>query len=166
MRQSALAACLGLSLALVMLASRAGLAQQAGGIQLTVTAWEQQVVTNEAGQTEVRRLPATSIVPADTVIFVIEYANTGADPADDVLITNPVPEHMQYVEDSARGENTVISFSVDGGRTYLPRAALVVAAGDSTRPATQEDITHINWALTVPVAPGAAGTVEYRAILE
>ena len=39
-------------------------AQQEGGMSLSITAWEEEEVTTENGDTELRRVEATTIVPA------------------------------------------------------------------------------------------------------
>ncbi len=147
--------------------SSVAVAQEETGMALTVSAWEEEEVVAANGQTELRRVEAVSIVPGDIVIYTIGYVNRGIAPAENVVIDNPIPEHMIYRGGSAIGLGTTITFSVDGGKNYAAPANLKVKEKDGTvRPARPEDYTHRRWTLTAPVPVGAEGYVEYRAFLE
>lgn len=147
--------------------SSIAVAQEETGMELTITAWEEEEVVAANGQTELRRVEAVSIVPGDIVIYTIGYVNRGTAPAENVMIDNPIPEHMIYREGSAIGLGTTITLSVDGGMNYAAPATLRVKEKDGTvRPARPEDYTHIRWTFTAPVPSEAEGYVEYRALLE
>ena len=84
-----------------------------------------------------------------------------------MFITIPVAEHTRYRSGSARGGDTDITFSADGGKHYAAPGELTVKLKDGRkRPATASDYTHIKWKFKAPVAPGASGAVSYRAVLE
>ncbi len=72
------------------------------------------------GEKEVKRVDTAKakVVPGDIVIFSTYYTNIGSKPAANVMITNPVPEHMVYMDRSAEGKGTTIEFSVNGGKSY------------------------------------------------
>ena len=136
-------------------------------IQLEATAEIEMEVINEDGEKEIHRLEATRVVPGDEVIYTIHYANVGEEVAEKVIITDAIPDHMIYPDGSASGEGTVITFSVDSGRTYDVASNLTVADADGkVRPAEASDYTHIRWALHEPLAPVDAGHVAFRATLE
>ena len=100
------------------------------------------------------------------MIYTVQYTNSGDDPASDVVITNPVPEHMTCmgIEEIELARITV---SVDGGETFdLPENLTVVEADGTERPAETADVTHIRWSFTEPLPPGAAGAVAFRAVLQ
>lgn len=101
------------------------------------------------------------VVPGDKLLFTTRYRNAGAQPVDNFVVTNPVPDAVRVADESALREQV----SVDGGKAWGRLAELTVKGEDGTpRPATAADITHIRW--TVPViAPGASGMVEYHAIV-
>jgi uncharacterized repeat protein (TIGR01451 family) len=106
------------------------------------------------------------VVPGDMVIFTVSYANSDTKPADRVLVINPVPQHMAYLDKSAEGTGAVIEFSVDGGKTYAAPGKLLVTAEGKQRPAAASDYTHIRWTISKPLAPGAKGSVSFRAVLK
>jgi len=153
--------------ACLLLFGMPAMAQDKGSIELTsIVEVESQEFNSEGRRVTVRK-PAGRVVPGKEVIYTTKYVNIGKEPAEKVTITNPVPEHMVYKENSAAGENTVILFSIDGGKTYQKPDALVVTLADGTkRPAAASDYTHVQWILTQPLPPGEKGFVTFRAILK
>lgn len=151
---------------LALLLPAAALAQQKGAVQLLSLAEVEIKAKNEAGKEEIKRVPAASanVTPGDTVIFTNNYINNGDQPAESVVITNPVPVHMLYVDGSAAGENARIEFSVDKGKSYgLPGALIVILGEGKERPARPDDYTHVRWTLKKPVPPAGSGSVMFRA---
>ena len=128
---------------------------------------EKEIVTVAAdGRETVKRLPADKVTPGETVVYAIKYRNDGAAPAADIVLVMPVPKEVAYVEGSVAGEETAsVSFSADGGETYVARGRLTVVEGGEARPARGDEITHIKWTLTAPVAAKAEGEVSYKAVL-
>lgn len=111
-------------------------------------------------------VPATKVFPGSEVIYVITYRNAGTDPAERVVITNPLAAELSYRNESANGEGAVIDLSVDGGRTWGPLGSLTVKDTEGrTRPAQASDITNIRWTLEGAVPPGGEGQVSFRAVL-
>lgn len=118
------------------------------------------------GKETVRRLPADKVTPGETVVYSIKYKNDSADAAADIVLVMPVPKEVAYVEGSIDGEEGAsVSFSADGGDTYVARGRLTIVEGGETRPARGDEITHIKWTLTAPVAAKAEGEVSYKAVL-
>jgi uncharacterized repeat protein (TIGR01451 family) len=155
------------ALLIAFVANSAVWAQPKGNIELKAVAEVEMEVVNAKGEKELKRVPAASVVPGDFVIYTIYYANVGKEPADKVVIINPVPEHMRYEDGSASGEGTRITFSVDDGKTYeLPEKLTVVDADGKMRPAKGSDYTHIRWTLQKSLAPEEKGIVNFRAQLE
>jgi uncharacterized repeat protein (TIGR01451 family) len=139
----------------------------AGSLELSSQAYQQIEITGADGQKQTQTVPATQVAPGAEVFYVIRYRNTGSAPADKVVITNPVPPELEYRADSAFGAGTLITVSVDGGKTYGQLADLKVpVAGARPRAAQPADVTHLRWTLQFAVAPGAEGQVTYRARLK
>jgi uncharacterized repeat protein (TIGR01451 family) len=157
-----------LSIAVLLLLSAPALAQQKGGIVLTSVSEVEVTQQNAEGKKEVKRIDAAlaKVVPGDTVIFTVSYANSGIKPADRVVVINPVPQHMTYLDKSAEGTGAAIEFSVDGGKSYAAPGKLMVAAEGKQRSAAASDYTHIRWTISKPLAPGAKGSVSFRAVLK
>lgn len=101
----------------------------------------------------------TGVVPGDRIAFTLRYRNTGAEPVDDFVITNPLPAPVMLAQD---GDFEV---SVDGGKTWGRLSALTVTEADATRPATTADATHVRWKLA-RIAPAATGEVSYFGVVK
>ncbi len=128
---------------------------------------ERATVSIDATGTEVRTYAlAEEVAPGDEVRYSLAYANTGATAADSVSLVMPVPGEVSYIEASATGNPDQISFSVDGGQTYASRTTLTIGSGDQERLATADEITHIKWAFSDPIAPSGVGTISFSAVLK
>ena len=166
MNSVAITAAKRMLLAGLLLLSGSALAQQET-IRLEHKAEQWQSVTDEDGVQKMELVRATNVVPGEKVLFTVTYANTGDQPAERVTITNPVPEHMAYVDESATGDNTSILFSVDGGDSFAAAPDLRVSNTDGTqRPAGASDYTHVRWIVGSDIAPGASGTVQFTATVK
>ena len=108
----------GAALLLVTLCYTGSWAAQEDTLTLTSTAEKEVTTVTTEGKKEVTRTPMKKVVPGDTVVYTNHYANTGNKPAEDAVITNPVPEHMTYVGGSAFGEGATITFSIDKGKSF------------------------------------------------
>ncbi|WP_299327368.1 hypothetical protein [Parasphingopyxis sp.] len=102
------------------------------------------------------------VVPGDNLVFVLSYENTGAEPADNFVVTNPMPEAVVFVEAIDGGA----VYSVDGGENFGPLTELRVASeGGVDRAAQPVDVTHIRWTLTEPIAAGGSGQLRFRGVV-
>jgi uncharacterized repeat protein (TIGR01451 family) len=141
-------------------------AEGATGVALTTTAEKEIEVKNEDGELERKRITAERVIPGEEVIYTISARNEGADPAENVVITDPIPEHMTYVAGSAAGMSTDVRFSIAGGESWDTADALrVIDAQGVAHRASAEDYTHIQWTFTRSLEPGEDGTVHFRATL-
>jgi uncharacterized repeat protein (TIGR01451 family) len=133
-------------------------------IKVTTVAEIEVTEINKQGEKIVKRSKATRVVPGTEVIYTITAKNTGTEPADNIVVTNPVPPQTVYVDGSAFGAGTNITFSVDGGKSYNTAASLTVKdAAGKPRAATAEDYTHVRWTLQFSLQPGQEAPVWYRA---
>jgi len=140
------------------------LAADESPISIVSIAETEQVVMNTKGEKEVKRRPAAKVMPGTIVIFSNTCTNNGAESIEDVIINNPVPEHMVYIEGSATGEGATSTFSVDNGQNYAaPENLIIVEQDGSTRPAVESDYTHIRWQLEGVLGSKESRVVEFRA---
>lgn len=103
------------------------------------------------------------VVPGDHLVFVLNYRNAGARPADNFVITNPLPAAVQFQE--AGDANAIVS--VDGGKAWGALANLSVVQSDGTRRAAQpSDVTHLRWAFQKPIPVGGVGKIMFRGIVK
>ncbi|MFM6932926.1 MAG: hypothetical protein ACKOUT_11870 [Novosphingobium sp.] len=102
-----------------------------------------------------------TVLPGERLLFTTRYANNGATPATNFVVTNAVPGPVKVAPESAA--NLVVS--VDGGKSWGKLASLKVADGKgAVRGAQASDITHLRWTIPV-IAPASGGKVEYEGIV-
>lgn len=138
-------------------------AQDKGCIELTTTAAVEQEFTDENGQPAKRVVPPGKVVPGDEIVWTITARNICAQPVENVVIGNPVPEHMRYVAASATGNGSAITYSLDGSDFRVAAALRVREADGSLRPARPDEYRHIRWTYGGALAPGVVARVSYRA---
>ncbi len=143
------------------------MAQEKGNIRVQTIAEKEQPVIDESGQEATRLVPVSTVVPGDEIIYTISFTNISDDPAENVTITNAVPQHMAYVGDTAFGPGTEVAYSVDGGMSYGSPSELTVKDEDGDeRPANASDYTHIRWVMRNNLEPGSKGFARFRAQLK
>jgi uncharacterized repeat protein (TIGR01451 family) len=136
-------------------------------IEVKITDEIEIKVKNAAGVEELKRVPADKVAPGMSVIYTLSAKNTSAAPVADVVMTDPIPEQMEYVDGSVSAENARVTFSVDGGKTFAAKDALKVRGEDGAmRAAVPADFTHIRWQLEKPLGPGEVRAVSFRARVE
>ena len=122
--------------AIVMLAlSLAAYAQEQGHLDVRTVVQKEQVTVNKAGEAETELVVASTVVPGERVVYTITFQNISDEPAENVVITNPISGELTYIDGSAFGPGTDIQFSVDGGQTFSSRDELTVTEDGETRPA-------------------------------
>jgi len=122
---------------------------------------ERQVTSADGKQSIVREDPKL-VVPGEKLLFVLNYKNEGAAPADKFVVTNPIPQSVTFVASEAAGADV----SVDGGKIWGPIASLKVKAADgSLRPASASDVTHVRWVFTKAIPVGGKGILSFRGVV-
>ena len=156
---------IAISTTLLFMAS-VGPVHAAADIRLKAAAEIEVPVVNDKGETEMKRMPATKVVPGTEVIYTITVSNVGDQSADGVVVTDPIPENTTYVDRSAFGAGSKITFSVDGGNSYDQANKLKVKdAEGKLRAATASDYTHIRWVLNFTLKPKDVAPVWFKARL-
>ena len=128
---------------------------------------EVEVRTLEQGHETSKLVPADRVVPGDRLFYTLEVRNTDTAMIAAPAVTYPVPEHMEYVADSAVGPAAEVSFSVDDGRSYdSPEKLQVRTPEGALRAAVAADYTHIRWQLKKNLKGHAVAFVRFRAIVK
>ncbi len=148
----------------VLFAAQA-MAQEQGHLNVQTIVEKEEVVVNDEGERQTRLVPATTVLPGDDVVYTITFRNVSEEAAENVVITNPIPRNLTYVEGSAFGPGTVIEFSVDGGQSWSSPEQLTVPDNGGVRAARAEDFTHLRWVMQNELAAGAQGVARFRARL-
>jgi len=141
-------------------------AQASANLELKSEVFQEVEFVDDNGETQTRLEPAKTVLPGGEVIYVISYRNLGTEPAENVVIDNPVPEQLIYGAGSASGANTEIKFSVGGEAWDVLEALTVLDENDEPRAAVPADVRAIRWIVTTEILAGATGQVSYRAVLK
>lgn len=126
----------------------------------------EQSYTDAQGKKATRLVAPDKVIPGSQVIYIITAKNVCDKPASNVVVNNPVPEHMSYVANSASGTGTDITYSLDN-KTFARLDALTVKNPDSSnRVPRAEEIMGIRWVFTTPINAGQTGAVRFRATVK
>ena len=155
---------MGLALATLLLSGIAALAEEQVPVTITTQAVVEMKVATPEGRLEIKRVPATEVMPGATVIFVNTVTNNTAGSAEGVAVSNPVPQNMTYIDGSATTKEVALTFSVDGGKSFdLPAKLTVPGPDGKPRPAAAADYTDIRWQFTRPLPAKATEQIEFQA---
>lgn len=130
-------------------------------VTLTNTVFEVVTITAKDGSQQDQWQTPDKLLPGERVGYQVEVNNKGTEPAADIVIANPIPEHTVYVQDSAKGINTSIEFSVNNGKNYALPAELFIEKDGKRVQAEAADYTQVRWILNQPLAAGASTSVQY-----
>jgi uncharacterized repeat protein (TIGR01451 family) len=112
---------------------------------------------------------ATDVLPGDVIRYSLRFTNTQPQAVQNVVFSNPVPQGLRYVVDSAAATTptVAITFSIDGGKTYSAQPMIEVVENGERRnvPAPAAMYTHVRWTVEGWVQPGGQVTAEFRAEL-
>lgn len=139
----------------------------ANNIELLSRVEIEVIKVNDQGEKITVREPAAKVVPGDSVIYTNTYRNIGKETATDLVLNNPIPEHLNYVADSAFGAGAEILFSADGGKTFaLPEKLKKTGEDGTERLVRPEEYTHLRWIIKGQLKPSGTGDVGFRARLQ
>jgi len=112
---------------------------------------------------------SVSYAPGDTILYVITASNEGDALMKNPVIVDPIPTGVTYVEDSAKGDNSEISFSLDQGSAYMtwpPYYTVRNAKGLLVkREASPDMVTHIKWDINIELKPKESTVLEFLVVV-
>lgn len=136
----------------------------AGPLTMTSRMMVERRTAAPDGTTRTAMIPAVRAVPGDRITVTLAYRNTGAVPLGNVVLANPVPRNIAYR--GAASGSPAPEVSVDG-KTYGSLADLrVTTPTGATRAADADDVTHVRWRLSSPIAAGQGGERAFQAVLK
>jgi len=142
----------------IMVTLAAAVAFAAGEVSVSIKAEKQEVVVKN-GKKLIQVVPAAKFAPGDTIIYTITYTNKGKEPAVNAIIDDPIPKGTSYVGGSATGAGAEVTFSIDGGKTYMKPSELT---GGDKKPLSPEKYTNIRWTVS-QIPAGGNGKVGFKA---
>lgn len=135
----------------------------AAPVELSNAVFKETIVRQPDGTSKRALSPAATVTPGEQVVYVLTIRNTGTLPAEQLVVTNPVPSDVAFVaaEDAAAAK-----LSVGGERFGALSEFTVTTADGRARPALPADVTHLRWELADPLAPNSERQVSYRGRLK
>ena len=152
-------------ISLILYTSAVVAADEKPDLKLNISVEKQVVVEDKDGKKTVEWQQVKDTNPEDTLKYTIHYINEGKSEARSAVIVDPVPTGTVYIDNSAEGKDSGITFSLDG-KTFEapPMLTYSVKQTDGTETkhvATPAMYTHIKWKLSKPVPQGSSGTVSF-----
>jgi uncharacterized repeat protein (TIGR01451 family) len=120
-------------------------------VQLKLEAQKKIVTTSPEGKeivTWTALKERVTVQPGDVIRYQLNSENASDQPAKNLVVTQPIPPKTNYVLTSAKTHDAVLTFSIDGGKTFVekPMVKVKVAEGkEELRPAPAEAYTHVRW---------------------
>lgn len=151
----------------VVLGATLGLTAPAALAEVTLSTSVERIASSTAAGTGLEPGQAPSeVLPGDVLRYTIVFQNTSTQDvaAGSVVITNPLPDQTRYVEGSAAGARTEVTFSVDGENFAAPEA-LVVGEGAVARAADAADYRAIRWTYQPLLAAGESSEVSFELLI-
>lgn len=134
-----------------------------GSIVLTNKVFKQVIKKDKDGNTIYDYIEPKTALPGDVMLYTISFENIGSDPAEGIVINDPIPNNSKYRMDSAVGKNTAITFSIDGGKNFGNPDDLVVKDKNGKEwKAKPESYTHIRWVYNKSLMPGEKSEVSFK----
>lgn len=138
-----------------------------GVIKVKSVAEVEVTVVGKDDKKEIKRVSPDKAVPGTEVIFTNTFENISGKTASDIVINNPIPADTEYKAGSAFGKDTVIVFSVDGGKKFGHAEELKIKdAEGKERTALPSEYTHIRWSYKDQLTAGKSGEVGFRAVIK
>jgi len=135
-------------------------------VSISSASFQEQIKVTPSGEKVKEWVRASKVVPGTVIRYVNSLYNNGDRPATKLVVNNPIPENMEYVANTAVcATRCMVSYSVDGGRTYNQPEELFLGVGEERHMAKASEYTHIKWVVDA-LAATSQSTVEYKARLK
>ena len=112
------------------------------------------------------------VAPGDTLRYVVSGENSGDIEAENLVITQPIPEQTTYVLDSASNDDdaaAAITYSIDNGESFVAEPMIEVTLPDGTvelQPAPAEAYTHVQWDFAESLASATEVDASYEVTID
>lgn len=146
------------------------MALAAGNIDIKIKAQKLTTVIKD-GKKMPKAVPTSKFQPGDTIVYTITYTNNSNEPVTNAEINDPIPDGTAYIPDSAKGEGTEITFSIDKGKTFHKPTLLYYEVGAGSKKkekkvASPDLYTNIRWTIAKPLPPKASGSVSFNVLVK
>jgi uncharacterized repeat protein (TIGR01451 family) len=122
---------------------------------------EIRVIERRGKDEQVRYVPAKDVEQGQQIYYTVRIVNAGNEKVRRAVVIQPVPANTRLVDRSVTGAGATLSYSIDGGKTFLSNAEL-----RSMNPNTSQKITHIRWQFRHPLAPQVTVLARFRVVFD
>jgi len=135
-------------------------------VSINSASFQEQTKITASGEKVKEWVKASKVVPGTVIRYMNTLNNDGAKSATKLVIKNPIPKNMEYVANSAScSSGCVLSYSVDGGKSYKQPEKLYLGEGKERHLAKASEYTDIRWVVD-SLGANAQSSVEYKARLK
>jgi uncharacterized repeat protein (TIGR01451 family) len=110
-----------------------------------------------------RFVPAQQVTQGQEIYYTARITNLANEKVKHPIVDQPVPANTHLVERSVTGGGAAVSYSIDGGKNFMPSSELRSAAADSRTPLK---ITHIRWQFRHALAPHVTVLARFRVVFD
>jgi uncharacterized repeat protein (TIGR01451 family) len=137
-----------------------------GAIRFSNNAFKQVISKAADGSVKYDYVEPGLVLPKDVILYEIVFENISDQEVSNIVVNNPIANNSQYRGNSATGDSTEITFSVDGKNFAAADALKVKDQTGKTWQAKPEDYTAIRWVYKKTLKPGEKGKVTYKTTIK
>ena len=136
-------------------------------VSLSTKSYKEIVSLDASGAKKVVLEEAKKVVPGDFVVYKNAISNNSKKSVENMVLNNAIPEHTEYVGESAKCEKDCdILFSIDGGKKFAKADSLMVGSGNQQRLAMPKEYTNVRWILTSALDAKSITNVSFKTRLQ
>jgi len=137
-----------------------------GVIRFSNNAFKQLISKTNDGSVQYDYIEPGLVLPEDIILYEIVFENISNQNVSNIVINNPIANNSKYRNNSATGDATEITFSVDGEYFAVADALTVKDKTGKSWQAKPEDYTVIRWLYKKALKPGEKGKVTYKTTIQ
>lgn len=137
-----------------------------GAIRFSNNAFKQVISKSADGTVQYDYVEPGLVLPDDVILYEIVFENISNQEISNIVVNNPIANNSKYRADSARGDSTDITFSVDGKNFAAADALTVKDKTGKSWQAKPEDYTAIRWVYKKALKPGKKSKVTYKTTIK
>ncbi len=137
-----------------------------GAIRFSNNAFKQVISKAADGSVQYDYVEPGLVLPKDVILYEIVFENISNQDISNIVINNPIANNSAYRGESATGDSTDITFSVDGKNFAAANLLTVKDKAGNSRRAKSEDYTAIRWLVKKVLQSGEKGKVTYKTTIK
>lgn len=108
--------------------------------------------------------------PGDTIKYTIIAENIGDGTMISPVVVDPIPSGVNYIANTAEGEDSHILFSINDGKNYMEWAPTYTIRDQNgktiVKEATSDMVTHIKWEINKSLSPGENKKLAFKVVVK